>query len=116
MPIAQDIQTDIKDDYDILAQAYAEKTEESDSYFKALADAKAKLAAIKKPSKWSGTVGATALLNPSDQEYGVGLTMGVGYDSWSLILGADYYIPTGFSLSGFDLKDLDYRAGLQFTF
>lgn len=105
----------LKNDYDALKAEYDLKVSESNDYFKALADSEAELGAID-DSKWGGTIGASALLDPSESKYGVGLTMGVGYDSWSLLVGADYYIPTGFSLSGFDFKDLDYRAGLQFDF
>jgi hypothetical protein len=115
VPIAQEIQEDLKTDYDVTVTAYEEKAEESDEYFKALADSEAKLAAVDR-SKWSGTFGASALFSPDTMEYGVSLEMGIGYDAWNFKVGADYYIPTGFSLSGFGLKDLDYRAGLTFTF
>jgi hypothetical protein len=115
VPIAQEIQEDLKADYDVTVTAYDDKAEESDEYFKALADSEAELAAAKR-SKWSGSVGATALFSPDTMEYGVGLEMGIGYDAWTFKVGADYYIPTVFSLSGFGLKDLDYRAGLTFTF
>jgi len=112
---AEEISKSDKQDYDIVVKAYAEKADESNEYFKELADAEAKLAAIEK-TKWSGMVGATALFKPSALEYGVGLELGVGYGSWMLKVGADYYIPTDIALSGFSFKDLDYRAGLQFTF
>ena len=105
----------LKADYDVLKTDYDVKVGESNDYFKSLADSEAQLATINK-TKWSGSVGASALLDPSEAKYGLGLTMGVGYNEWQLLVGADYYIPSGFSLSAFDFKDLDYRAGLQFTF
>jgi cell division septation protein DedD len=105
----------LKTDYNVLKADYDLKVDESNNYFKALADSESKLAAID-DSKWGGSIGASALLDPSDSKYGVGVSMGVGYDSWSLNVGADYYMPSGFTLSGFDFKDLDYRAGLRFDF
>ncbi len=105
----------LKTDYDALKADYDLKVSESNDYFKALADSEAELAAIDQ-SKWGGSVGASALLDPSEGKYGVGLSMGVGYDAWSLTVGADYYIPSGFTLSGFDYRDLDFRAGLRFDF
>lgn len=115
VPIAQEIQEQTKTEYDDVVIAYEEKAAESDEYFKDLADSEAKLDAATR-TRWSGILGATALFSPDTMEYGVGVEMGIGFDAWTFKVGADYYIPTGFSLSGFGLKDLDYRAGLTFTF
>ena len=75
-----------------------------------------KLLSVKKPASWKGLVGASVLYAPElNNQLGVGLDIGVGYNRWALLMGV-VYKPKVWDFKEFQSSDLEYKAGLQFTF
>ena len=68
----------------------------------------------KSQSAWGGIIGAGVVYDPTGQ-LGATLDMGVRYNKWALVVGAEYR-PSEWKLEIPSMSELSFSTGLQYSF
>lgn len=103
----------MKAKYEELKASYADKAEESEEYYE---DVVTLTAEKKAESSFHGVLGASAYFAPDTGDISAELSMGVGIDNFTFILGAKQVVNRGLSLSLINPMSLEYKAGVQIRF
>ena len=91
-------------DYLPLKEAYDLKSAESDKYYQEAVNAKA--------NRFNGLISLDGLYFPSGN-FGAGLSFGLGFGNYMLIVGAEYELVSPIV---FDATQITYRAGIAVRF
>ena len=95
---------ELMNDYLPLKEAYDLKSAESDKYYQEAVNAKA--------NRFNGLISLDGLYFPSGN-FGAGLSFGLGFGNYMLIVGAEYELVSPIV---FDATQITYRAGIAVRF